>query len=721
MTVLCRTGVATPLAAALAAVLAQACPAAAGAEPASTPAPAMQRVEITGSAAQAQRRDGTAGRITVARDELLQYGDGALSGALQRLPGVTVSGSDVRLRGLGSGYTQILINGDPAPPGFTIDSLSPELVERVEILRSASADSSAQAIAGSINIVLRRATAPRTDVKLGIESRRGHASPGATVQAAGRDGGFGYTVAATLARSTADWIGYAATADTGADGIEGTALRRFDERYASHTTRASLAPRLEWKTGDASLVWQSLLDAARLHNGGRTDETTLLGAPTASPHARMRFVSHMETLRSDVAWSRRLEHDGRLEAKGGVALNRRHGDYLFTGSDAGQAPWLLRAVLSSASDDSATASGKVFVPLGAGHGVAAGWDGGWTRRGETRTQHDRTPQGTSLFDLDQQYTADVRRLALYVQDEWEWTPRLQVYAGLRWEGLDTSISGRAMAKTGVRSSVVSPVAQALWKDGERLRWRMALARTYKAPATADLVPRRYTVNNDNGPTAPHVQGNPQLRPELAWGADGGVEYYPGGQGGGVMGLSAYARRVTDVTARRLFRDGMDWVETPVNDGTASVAGLEFDMKLPPVAWQGVAWTWRANAARNWSRLDSVPGPANRLAEQTPLSASVGVDARPGGAWSSGASFTYKGGGPLRRSAVLDGAAGPERVLDWYLLWKPAAGLQLRIGVADALAQQRYTMQRYRDAQRGSLRETVGRGARTLRLAFELAL
>lgn len=680
--------------------------------------PPMQRVEITGSAAQAQRRNEPVGRIVVGREELLQYGDGALSGALQRLPGVTVSGNEVRMRGLGGGYTQVLINGDPAPPGFTIDSLAPELVERIEIQRSATADTSAQAVAGSINIVLRRATAVRNDVKLNLESRRRQLAPGATLQMAGRDGGYAYTVAATLARSHNDYLSRALTADSGP---AGASQRRFDEHFTTRTDKISIAPRFEWKGDGESLVWQSLLDASRVRTGGNADETTLQGGATASPHAQVRFASHTETLRSDATWSHRFDREGRLEAKGGIALNRRHGDYLFTGADSAYTPWLLRAVLSSASDDSAIASGKFGMPLGAGHSVGAGWDGGWTRRGETRLQHDRTPQGATSFLLDQAYTADVRRLALYAQDEWDVTPRLQVYAGLRWEGLDTSITGRMTAKTGVRSSVWSPVAQVLWKEGERLRWRMALARTYKAPQTADLVPRRYTINNDNGPTAPHVQGNPALRPELAWGLDGGAEYYPAGQGGGVMGVSLYARRVSDVTVRRLLRDGRDWVATPVNDGSAAVSGIEFDMKLPPAAWAGMAWTWRANAARNWSRLDSVPGPDNRLADQTPLSANLGLDVRPGAAWSTGANFTYKGGGALRRSTELDGVTGPERVLDWYLLWRPAAGRQLRVSVADALAQQRHVMQRYRDVDGSSVRQTWTRGARALRVSFEAVL
>lgn len=34
---------------------------------------------------------------------------------------------------------------------------------------------------------------------------------------------------------------------------------------------------------------------------------------------------------------------------------------------------------------------------------------------------------------------------------------------------------------------------------------------------------------------------------------------------------------------------------------------------------------RLNVSRNWSTVDAVPGPDNRLAQQTPLSGTVGAD------------------------------------------------------------------------------------------------
>jgi len=89
---------------------------------------------------------------------------------VKRLPGAAFVGSDimefdgVQLRGLGGGYTQVLINGKKVPGAgddrsFWIDRIPAEMVDRIEILRSNSANRSGDAVAGAINIVLRDAYA----------------------------------------------------------------------------------------------------------------------------------------------------------------------------------------------------------------------------------------------------------------------------------------------------------------------------------------------------------------------------------------------------------------------------------------------------------------------------------------------------------------------------------------------------------------------------------
>ncbi len=68
----------------------------------------------------------------------------------------------VQLRGLTPAYTRVLINGKDVPGAgddrsFWVDRIPAEMVERIEIIRSGSANRSGDAVAGALNIVLRDA------------------------------------------------------------------------------------------------------------------------------------------------------------------------------------------------------------------------------------------------------------------------------------------------------------------------------------------------------------------------------------------------------------------------------------------------------------------------------------------------------------------------------------------------------------------------------------
>ena len=119
-------------------------------------------VKITGSRPDdvQERRQSTAAKIIIGREEIDRFGDSTLGDVLKRLPGVTIQGRPgrggaIRLRGLGSGYTQILLDGERVPPGFSLDSITPDQIERIEILRAPTAETGARAIAGTINIITR--------------------------------------------------------------------------------------------------------------------------------------------------------------------------------------------------------------------------------------------------------------------------------------------------------------------------------------------------------------------------------------------------------------------------------------------------------------------------------------------------------------------------------------------------------------------------------------
>ena len=64
------------------------------------------------------------------------------------------------LRGLGAGFTQILVNGRPIPGAGNdrtvfVDRIPAEIIDRIEIIRSPTADIDSQGIGGTINIILK--------------------------------------------------------------------------------------------------------------------------------------------------------------------------------------------------------------------------------------------------------------------------------------------------------------------------------------------------------------------------------------------------------------------------------------------------------------------------------------------------------------------------------------------------------------------------------------
>lgn len=246
--------------------------------------PPIQQVEILGStAAYDPRRDDTASRIVVGRAELAKYGDANVLDVLKRVPGVTVNGgsgraSEIRMRGLGAGYTQILIDGERAPPGFSLESLAPDVIDRIEILRAATADYSAQSVAGTVNIVLRKAVKNRQrELKAGARRGSGITGANASLQLSDRAGTFSYSVAANATHDDIDrWS------------------TRWDEAFDASGNRYILRDSVVPETGDVStfnltprlnlslangdtLSSQSLVNLSRRSSRFQTSTNTALG------------------------------------------------------------------------------------------------------------------------------------------------------------------------------------------------------------------------------------------------------------------------------------------------------------------------------------------------------------------------------------------------------------------------------------------------------------
>jgi len=654
----------------------------------------IQQVTVSGARADdtEARRISTAAKMVFGREELERNGDTSVGEVLKRLPGVTIGGAPgrggggVRMRGMGNGYTQMLVNGERPPPGFSLESLSPEQVERIEVIRGPVAEHSTQAIAGTINIILREGYQQKdVQLRLADNIEQGRHGLNASLAMPGKAGNLTWMMTGSLMQNRPHNGSETLNLSTRQDG---TVERRQQIRDAGSGVFDGifLSPRLAYKfaNGD-TLSFQPFFVSNRSRNGADSWLDQTIGS-VAPEYAHQRADSHSNAtfLRGFGNWLHRGEAGARLDVKFGFTGGRNSSDTARNTFDGAGAP-LRRYIDSDASRDSGVnTGGKYSRPLGQGHLFAAGWDLEASKR---RQEHVAAGDSAALFDDGgASLSAQSRRVALFVQDEWDVTPQFSTYLGLRWEGIRVT-SDTLGADVENTSKVWSPVLHGVYRipghDKDQLR--ASVTRSYKAPALNDLIAVPY-ISTYNDATRPDRTGNPNLKPELATGIDLAYEHYLGKSG--LLSASGFIRNIDDLMRRQTVFNGTRWVSTPINIGRARTRGIELEAKFPLTElWPAAPLIdVRSNYSRFWSRVDGVPGPNNRLDQQPKQTANLGLDYRAKGSpLSLGGSLNWTPQTLVQTTLNETASTGTKRQFDVYGLWKlnPASQLRLSANNLDA--------------------------------------
>ena len=650
------------------------------------PGARIERIEVTArpqTDTDLRRRAPVAKQI-YGREEIDKYGDTSVSDVLKRLPGVSIQGGAPRMRGLGSGYTLVLINGDPAPPGFQFDQLNPSQIERIEVTRGPTADQSAQAVAGAINIILKDAPkVSQRDLRLGLSYNAVRPTPSASFTYGERQGGL----ALSLPVSVFQWRNVNNSdierQTTGLDGLPSSAVQasRQDNRGLSFNT----SPRLNWKiSDDESASAQFFAQRSEWNSRTAYANQVLLGQPSLD--ADSFFEGTWQNLRSNWQWKNRYSESQHIELKLGTQVSKN----TFEGLSSAQ-----RRIVGDNRDRSLTQAGKYGQFIGEAHTLSTGWELEWRQRDETRniTENGR-PQ---LADFEgQPFSARIARQALFIQDEWEISPQWSTYLGLRSERIDTRSEGLAEAVRNL-SRVTTPLWHLTYKLDPKARdlIRASLTRSYKAPELSTLLARPQLsglfvdTTRPNAEASPDRRGNPGLKPELATGLDLAYERYLAG--GAMFSIGGFHRSLNNLVRNVTSLQTVPWasvpryVSTPVNFSKARTTGLELEIKgragelLPSVFDTKMALNLRASLNYYRSRVDAVQGPNNRLDSQQPWSGNLGFDYRFGTLpLSIGSSLAYTPGYLTRQTNVQQLEQSRARSLDAFALWNFSRSVSLRV-------------------------------------------
>lgn len=558
------------------------------------------------------------------RFEPLTAGD-----ALKRVPSVTflsdvIESDGARLRGLEPGYTQILINGEKVPGSnadrsFFLDRIPAELIKQVEIVRSSSARRTGDAVAGTLNIVLRdgyqldggyvRLGALRFDdaeVKPSVGLVYGGAlGPGRILIGGNIQGRYNPKLKKSLRfGDSPENNPNFATDDF--DNREDQTDTRDGTDYAFNATYD-----IDGETTDIELSgYYVRTDRTEDERSFEYDDPTATTGPVRTTPVAGNLLTDNANLNTIKQES--YSFAGKLEQEWSAGTTKLKLGYSRFSDDQYETEYEVdfdRATPRFTGDLSVTDIVDKELSIGLEHVFKLGETvelaiGGFAQNKDRDTdiatirdrfnltaaarsydQFSRNPEefarpfGTPTFTPGSLNSIEEDRRDLYAEIEGK-SGSLSWVAGVRYETTDFSVNdltvSPALAEQANDYSFLLPSASVKIEVGSGGRITASAARTNRRPRLDFLSPALLEAElGDND-----LLGNPALRPETAWGADFGYEQRLGRTG--VVGVNLFYRKVKNLI--ELANTGVEgsegpgtFVLQPQNTGDGEVFGIEFDL------------------------------------------------------------------------------------------------------------------------------------------------
>jgi len=589
------------------------------------PATAVEEVIVTGEPKMRNRTDDVVPTLSYDLDYFQRFEPLTAGDALKRVPSVTflsdvLESDGVRIRGLDSAYTQILINGERVPGAnldrsFFVDRIPAELIERVEIVRSSSANRSGDAVAGAINIVMRDA--------LSLDG--GYVRLGAIHWNDSAYGEWGGTYGAV-------WGGQVGPGRLLIGGNiqdrrnpKQKMSWRYDEPGADLNDTEVQSDVRDGTDYSANLSYEVPVGGGELQLSGvfvRTD--------------RVQDENSIEYDEGDINDPAKINANPLDILTDNWSVNARYERPMFGGETTFKLGYATIDDSQSEQEEELDIGDEVIEGSRARTdlkdeevqaAIQHKMDISDTLQLEFGVQYANKTRDTSVFEaeaevedepvfrhlLDSEYedfeavaggvnTIEETRIDPYVMLSGE-TGAIKWEAGLRYETTDFSITDETVsAADRTRDKdygILLPSASVRFKLTEADRITASVARTVRRPNFDYLSPA--VLEGEYGDN--DFLGNPDLEPETAWGADIGYEHRIGRRG--VVGINAFYRDITDLieltntgdyseqalddyddaiddgaTPAEAAEELVSYVLTAENVGDGQVWGLEFDLSTP---------------------------------------------------------------------------------------------------------------------------------------------
>lgn len=521
----------------------------------------LDKIEVQGTLQPfEERQESSIAKRIIKGEELTQYGDLNALEVLKRTPGVTIPEGKGKKGAPGKGYTVVLIDGEDASTGSKrspspLEQISPDMIERIEIMTNGSAEYTAEAMGGIVNIVLKKPKSQgATQAKLTLGTYKDHPLATLYAQREGKIDKFSYIVNATVTdnkKSDTENIDTYSTSTQHEVRNDDTQDKMFNL-----TTKLIYTPSSKEKyTYDGTLSLRNT----------QTDTDDIASASTNSVRKDIDKANDV-MIWSKIGGEYHLSGSELLEWKLKFHQNKEEGENssdeisptprLETQNDN----TLLRYF--GANTDYSVAKGDHFIKTGI--------------ELKHLYQDNEVSRNTGTVSVDNM-TLSENRGSVYIQDEISSGDTLVMTPGIRYENVSRDF--------GQTSNIdyVAPSFHLLYKLTSNDNLRGSIAKTVRLPKLNDLAGTLVSSLYQNDIHHPDHIGNPDLKEEQALSYELRGEHFFGENG--IVSIGGFYRNINNkIENTTTFDDNplsstyQRYVQRPCNAGNGQLWGSEFELK-----------------------------------------------------------------------------------------------------------------------------------------------
>ena len=523
-------------------------------------------------------------KTIINREEMLKYGDQSVSDALRRAAGFQMpSGSGPRgpggasgMRFRGGSAPIFMINGEPVQGGprggmSIIDTLTPDMIERIEITKQPSVTQASVASSAVINIILKE---PLQSTRLSGTARIGYGqySSGAseeerknlTLQMDGRESPWLYSLSANQSWDDTTSITETQTAN------QTRVQKNVSERKAS-----MISPRVEYEIDDEKKVVAELFYRNHEREGTRNNQIQ---------------QDKNDSLRLNTRFERQVEKDSDK-----VRLSYEKQD---------------ESELTRATTNSLYISQQI-EELGLAYDAVRQFD-------EDRQIKFGLDTRSNTLESNSADTLDEQRYALYSEGSWRFTNQQTLTLGLRQEWIQRS------GLVDYSDQHLSPVLAHRYSFNDEWSLQTNISQAFRNPKADDLLPTiSISTDSDAGSlNNPDRGGNPFLRPEKIQAYESTLGYNTAAGG---VNLTGFYRQIDDYIESVIGLENGRYVKRPQNQPHATTYGVELSGRyaLKQTA-QGHSWMLNSQLSTIRAKVEDNKQQERLASDVAPYTASMGL-------------------------------------------------------------------------------------------------